>query len=78
MRSLTMREVRAALARLEPLLAREGEVVVTRHGRPVAKLVPVRPAGRKKRMPSHAGLRTAMPRLKTGSESLVRADRDGR
>lgn len=78
MRSLTIREVRAALARLEPLLTREGEVVVTRHGRPVARLVPIRPAGTMKRMPSHARLRAAMPRLKIGSESPVRADRDER
>jgi len=75
MRSLTIREVRAALARLEPLLAEEGEIVVTRHGKPVARLLPIR---RGKRMPSHADLRTAMPRLKTGSEVLIRADRDGR
>jgi len=73
MRSLTIREVRAALADLEPLLAREGELVVTRHGRPVARLVPIR---RKKRLPSHADLRAAMPRLKVGSERLLRTDRD--
>lgn len=75
MRSLTIREIRAALARLEPLLAREGEIVVTRHGRPVARLLPIR---RRRPMPSHADLRAAMPRLRAGSESLVRADRDGR
>lgn len=75
MRSLTIREVRAALARLELLLAKEGEIVVTRHGKPVARLLPVKQA---RLMPSHADLRAAMPRLKTGSEALVRADRDGR
>lgn len=75
MRSLTIREVRAALARLEPLLAEEGEIVVTRHGRAVARMLPVRPVGP---MPSHADLRASMPRLETGSETLVRDDRDGR
>lgn len=75
MRSLTIREVRASLARLESLLAEEGEIVVTRHGRAVARLLPARPTTP---MPSHADLRASMPRLETGNETLVRDDRDGR
>lgn len=75
MRSLTIREVRASLARLESLLAEEGEIVVTRHGRAVARMLPVRPTAP---MPSHADLRAAMPRLEPGSESPIRDDRDRR
>jgi prevent-host-death family protein len=43
MRSLSVREMRAALPRLEQLLAEEGEVVITRNGRPVARVLPTPP-----------------------------------
>ncbi len=72
---MTIREVRAALARLEEVLRREGEVVVTRRGRPIARLLPIRA---RKAVPSHAGLRAATGRLAVGSEALLRADREGR
>jgi prevent-host-death family protein len=75
MRELSIREMRAELGRLGKLLESERELVITRHGRPIARVVPLGP--RRKR-PSHADLRTAMPRLATGSEDLVRADRDAR
>jgi prevent-host-death family protein len=73
--TLTIREMRAALTHLDKILATEGEVLVTKRGRPLARLVPVRPAGS---MPSHADLRARMPRLTVPSEVLVRQDRDGR
>jgi len=75
MTTLNIREMRAALTRLDDILAREGEVLVTRRGRPIARLIPVRPAAS---MPSHADLRARMPRLTVPSEVLVRQDRDGR
>jgi antitoxin (DNA-binding transcriptional repressor) of toxin-antitoxin stability system len=74
MTMLSIRKVRAALGRRDEILAREGEVLVTRRGRPVARLVPVHAAGR---TPSQANLRARMPRLKDPSEVLVRQDRDG-
>lgn len=74
MSTLSIREMRAALGRLDEILASEGEVLVTRRGRPVARLVPVHATGR---MPSHADLRARMPRLKVPSEVLLRQDRDG-
>ena len=73
MKELNIREIRAALSRLEELLAREGEIVVTRRSRGIARVLPIRQA---KPMPSHADLRSRMPRLSTGSEVLVREDRD--
>ncbi len=75
MKTLSIREMRAALTRLDDLLATEGEIVVTRRGRAVARLLPVRPT---RRAPSHADLRAAMPRLAVASEALVREDRDAR
>jgi hypothetical protein len=49
--------------------------LITRRGKAIARLLPVRST---KAMPSHAELRSSMPLLKTGSERLVRADRDER
>ena len=75
MKTISIREVRNELAQLDELVSREGEVVVTRRGQPIARLLPLRS---KRRMPSHADLRATMPRLKKGSEKHVRADRDER
>ena len=75
MKTLTIREVRAALAHLEDILAEDGEVLVTRRGQAVARLLPVQPT---RAAPSHADLRTAMPRLSVPSEVHVREDRDSR
>ena len=75
MRSISVREIRAALPRLEQLLAEEGEVVITRNGRPVARVLPTAAAGN---IPSRAELRRKMRRVKIGSEVLIREDRDAR
>ena len=75
MKTLTIRQIRAALTHLDEIVASEGEIVVTRRGRPVARLLPAcgqRPA------PSHADLRAKMPRLKLGSEVIIREDREAR
>ncbi len=75
MKNLSIREVRKELAQLDELVSREGEVVVTRRGRPIARLLPL---ASKRRMPSHADLRASMPRLKHGSERHIRTERDER
>ncbi len=75
MRKLSIREVRAALGRLDRVVEKEGEVLITRHGVPVARLLPVKGA---RRRPHHADLRGTLPRLMTGSEILIRQDRDER
>jgi prevent-host-death family protein len=75
MKKLSIREVRKELAQLDELVSREGEVVVTRRGQPIARVLPLRS---KKKMPSHAELRASMPRLKRGSEKHIRAERDER
>lgn len=75
MKNLSIREIRKELAQLDKLVSREGEVVITRHGRPIARLLPLTS---KRRMPSHADLRASMPRLKKGSEAHVRSERDER
>lgn len=75
MKRLNVRQVRTALPQLENLLAREGEVQITRHGKTVARLLP---AAIPARLPSHADLRAKLPRLGKGSEALIRAERDER
>jgi prevent-host-death family protein len=75
MRELSIREMRAELGRLDELVEEEGEVIVTRHGKPVARLLPLR---RVREMPTHRKLRESMPRLGIPSELLVRGDREER
>lgn len=75
MRTMSIREIRAELGHLAEVLANEGEVVVTRHGRPIARVLPL---GAERKRPRHDELRAAMPRLERGSEEAVRADRDAR
>lgn len=75
MKTLTIRQMRSALTRLDEVVGQEGEIVVTRRGRALARVVPVRP---KAATPSHRDLRARMPRLRVPSEVLVRRDRDER
>ena len=75
MREMLIREMRAELGRLGEILSEEGEVVVTRRGRPIARVMPLGP---RRRRPRHDELRSSMPRLVVGSEERVRADRDAR
>ena len=75
MRKVSIREIRELLPELEKGLAKEGEIIITRRNKPIARLLPVdTPAAR----PSHARLRAAMKPLKQGSETLIREDRDAR
>ena len=75
MKKLSIRQARESLGNLDRLLAEEGEMTITRRGEEIARVVPV--AGRKP-IPSHAALRRSMPRMRKGSERLVREDRDAR
>lgn len=75
MKTLSIREVRSALSHLDDLLAEAGEVIVTRRGRPLARILPIRP---QRGMPSRAQLRASMPKMKVPSEVLIRQDRDSR
>jgi prevent-host-death family protein len=75
MKSLTIRQTRQALSYLETLLASEGEITITRRGRPIARVTPI---DRKRSMPSHLDLRDKMAPMSVGSEELIRNDRDER
>ena len=75
MKTLSSRETRTALGKIEALVRKEGDVVIARHDRPGARLLPIRKATR---LPSNADLRESLPRLAQGSEELIREDRDAR
>ena len=74
-RNFPIREARQALSHLDRLLAIEGEVMITRRGDPIAKVVQV---GKKRPIPSHRDLREGMKRIHKGSETVLRKDRDER
>ena len=66
-----------AKARLSELIARAEageEIVVTRHGQPVARITAVRPP--KQAIPSMAAFRATMPRMRTSSARLIGQLRD--
>ena len=75
MRTMSIDELRCELERLEELLGSEGELLITRGGRPMARVLPGGPLPKR---PSHADLRAAMPRLEAGSEVDLRQDRNER
>jgi antitoxin (DNA-binding transcriptional repressor) of toxin-antitoxin stability system len=74
MKELSIREMRAALGHLDRLLEKEGEIVVTRRGAKVARVLPMK---KTRKLPTHSDLRQRMPLLSSSAE-LVRADRDER
>ena len=81
MKTLGVREMRASYGALEAALKEEGEVILTHHGKPFARVLPidapVAPIA-PRRMPSNAALRAKMPFQDVPSEVLIREDRDAR
>ena len=75
MKKLTIREARQSLSQLDRLRAVEGEVTITRRGEAIAQVEQIR---QHKAMPSHRDLREKMPRMRKGSEKMIRDDREGR
>ena len=73
MRRISIRELRSALSHVEELLESEGEVIITRHGKPVARVFPV---DRRRPVPSRRDMRQSMRPLPVQSEELVRRERD--
>lgn len=80
MKTLGIREIRASSNVLATALLEEGEVILTNHGKPFARVVPYEaPVEQPIRKPvSMKWLRDQMTPLTVGSEVLVREDRDAR
>ena len=72
---ISIREMRNQLGRLDDLIAEEHELIITRHNKPVARVLPIK--GEKTR-PGHQGLRDRLPYQEISSEDLQREDREER
>ena len=75
MQTLSVREMRNQLGKLDKLLAKEQEIIITRHNTPLARILPIK--GKKKR-PDHKSLRESLPYQDIASEILQRMDREER
>ncbi len=76
MKTMTIREAREGLSHPDEMFADADEVLVVKHGEPVARILPVKP--RKKAFRSLAAFRATMPFQDVPSEVLIREDRDER
>ena len=72
---ISIREIRNQLGKLDTLITRERELIVTRHNKPLARILPI--TGEKQK-PSHKDLRDRLPYQEISSEELTRKDRDER
>lgn len=73
MHKISIREMRSSVGKLDRLVDEAGELIVTRHGKAIARILPVQ---RKRQRPSHSDLRNRTRRLETNSETLIRNERD--
>ena len=80
MKTLTIREAREGLSHPDQMFADADEVLVVKHGEPVARILPVTPSAeaRKKTFRSLAAFRATLPFQDVPSEVLIREDRDER
>jgi antitoxin (DNA-binding transcriptional repressor) of toxin-antitoxin stability system len=82
MKTLGVREVRQRYDVLKETLEKEGEVILTHHGKPFARVLPLATESqqqmRASRGAARARLRASMPQQTVPSEVLVREDRDAR
>jgi antitoxin (DNA-binding transcriptional repressor) of toxin-antitoxin stability system len=76
MKTLTIREAREGLSHPEQMFANNDEVLVVRHGEPVARILPVGKARPKIR--SLSAFRASQPLQSIPSEVLLAEDREDR
>jgi prevent-host-death family protein len=74
MKYLGVREMRAGYDMLQETLAREGEVILTRHGKPFARVLPYSESPGK--MPSLKQFRARQKQQKVPSSVRIREERD--
>ncbi len=78
MKELSVRELRQRYSVLKETLEAEGEVILTHHGKPFARVLPIEQPVTPKPFRSLKWLRDQMPYQSIGSEVLIREDRDAR
>jgi antitoxin (DNA-binding transcriptional repressor) of toxin-antitoxin stability system len=76
MKTLTIREAREGLSHPDQMFADDEEVIVTRRGEPVARILPIKPA--KPRIRSLAAFRASQAPLSPPLSQTVVDDRDER
>jgi prevent-host-death family protein len=76
MKHLGVREMRAGYDALQEALASDGEVILTRHGKPFARVLPY--AESATRMPSLKAFRSRQKRQRVPTAAIVRDERDER
>lgn len=76
MRTVTIREAREGLSHPEQLFADHDEVIVTRRGEPVARLLPIKPA--KPKFRSLAAFRASQVPLDPPLSQTIAEDREDR
>ena len=74
MEKVSVAATKAHLSELLDRIEKGEEIVVTRRGKPVARLTPVSP--RKKPLPSFAEFRSRIPRLKTSGSKVLQLIRE--
>jgi prevent-host-death family protein len=77
MRTAGVREARQHLSALLDEVKKGREILITEHGRPVAKLVPPDPPRRKK-LPNFAAIRRSMPVFDPPLSATLDEDREDR
>ena len=78
MQTLGIREIRQRYEILKETLEAEGEVILTHHGKPFARVLPLEPVKPKKKWQPHHELRALMPANLVPSEVLLAEDREDR
>jgi prevent-host-death family protein len=76
MSTCTVAEAKAHLSELLARVESGEELVITRRGRPVAQLSPVRPVKRQPDWQAIRAFRESMPAMETSANDLVREIRD--
>ena len=76
MRTITIREAREGLSHPEQLFADDDEVIVTRRGEPVARILPIKPA--KPKFRSLAAFRASQVPLDPPLSQTIAEDREDR
>ena len=78
MKTLGIREMRASYEVLNTALEQEGEVLLTHHGKPFARVLPLEAAATPRRLPSLKAFRARQKVQSNPSETLIREDRESR
>ena len=75
MKKLSIREMRNVLGQIDTLVNAAGELIITRHGKAIARVLPM--FGQHQR-PDHHELHQLTKPLTHPSEKIIREDRDER